>query len=271
MGRQPNAPSEGRNGNYWAWHPAIKKRIDLGTRDYGQACAIQSGFYPGRQAPATVASARTPTMVPPLGDPSFPYRLSGDGVIDLDSPSDDKPADAGDLLSRWAAVKDPNVSVATPSASAPVVQPSGIQSTLVSLMGGVHAPNTPGSGKGGSQRGKSSLTPEQSAKLAGGLKKIMANLNCIIVGAGVQMFGRVPAPIDDEEMELLQMGWEMFIDEMFAKAKVKPWHVLLAGNVMIAAAMYVGGTPIPKKALPADAGKAKSATVTPIDGGKKDA
>jgi hypothetical protein len=118
-------------------------------------------------------------------------------------------------------------------------------------------------------RQKPGLTPEQSAKIAAGLKKTVTNVNVIVVGAAVQMFGRVPAPLDDEEVALLQLGWEMYIDEMFSRAKIKPWHLLLAGNVMIAAAMYVGGTPVKKLPPPGDPAKqAKSfqqpATITPI-------
>jgi len=182
---------------------------------------------------------------------------------------DDKPTDAASILTQWSQSGKPETPAQTPSAtpSSPSLwnpQPSASPPNL--------APVSAGTGKPG-RKAKPTLTPEQSAQLASGLKKIVANLNVIIIGAGVQMFGKVPAPLDDDEVKMLEMGWAMLIDELFLKTEVKPWHVLLAGNVMIAAAMYVGGVDIPKKQLPAnDPTKAKSVSIVPatmpFDGGK---
>jgi len=174
---------------------------------------------------------------------------------------DDKPTDAASILTQW--------SKGTSNANEPIQPVQATPAPSPPLWPGPSnpAPMVPVS-KGG-RKPKPTLSPEQSAQLASGLKKIVANLNVIIVGAGVQMFGKVPAPLDDDEVKMLEMGWAMMIDELFLKSEVKPWHVLLAGNVMIAAAMYVGGTPVPKKQLPpGDPTKAKSGTITPIDGSK---
>ncbi len=182
-------------------------------------------------------------------------------MINLD---DDKPQDAADILNQWSkqgVETNPNASNST--VPQPMVTPASSQNAW-----GL-TPNSPTLAAPKGRKAKATLTPEQSAQLASGLKKIVANLNVIIIGAGVQMFGKVPAPLDDDEVKMLEMGWAMMIDEMFLKSEVKPWHVLLAGNLMIGAAMYVGGTPIPKKALPpADPTKAKSGTLTSIDGSK---
>lgn len=263
MGRQPNAPKLTAKGTYECWHPGVKRRINLGVSDYNEALRIQAGFY-GSSVQPSVPSLGATSVPAELGNPPVSSDSPGNGppmsILDLDSP--DKPLDASNLLSSWASTKGGASSTSatvTPTASPATPAP------VVSLF----APK-PLTGGNTGPKPKPGLTPEQSAKLAAGLKKIVTNLNVILVGAGVEMFGRVPAPLDDEEVQLLQMGWEMFIDEMFVKAKVKPWHVLLAGNVMVGAAMYVGGTPKPKKPAlpPGDPTKAKSAMVTPIDGGK---
>ncbi len=262
MGRHPNVPQLTKNGTYRCWHPGLKKHIGLGTTDYNEACRIQASYYPGREASPGVSgqNANRPLVV---GNGVAGGHM---GVMDFDKPEEGKP-DASSLLNKWASGGQPAATPPTTVTPEPQPEPSIFSSFSSAVADIVPKPNVPA--KGG--RPKQGLTPEQSAKLASGLKKIVTNLNVIAVGAGVQMFGKVPAPLDDEEIELLQMGWEMYIDDIFAKAKIKPWHVLLAGNVMIAASMYVGGTPI-KKGLPAgDASKAKSASVTPIDGGKKDA
>ncbi len=258
MGRRPNEPQISRDGTFTSWHPGIKKRVNLGTTDFETARSIQAGFY-GR---TSVQSVATPPNPPQLGNPAYPYVGSGEGgtpqMINLD---DDKPADASDILSSWAKSSQP-VNEATPAPSSSPSLPTAQPATTP-------VPWAPAPTVGKGRKAKQTLTPEQSAQLASGLKKIVANLNVIIIGAGVQMFGKVPAPLDDDEVKMLEMGWAMMIDEMFLKSEVKPWHVLLAGNLMIGAAMYVGGTPIPKKALPqADPTKAKSGTLTAIDGSK---
>ncbi len=254
MGRQPNAPKQTRNGTYQCWHPGVKKYVNLGTQDFDVAQAIQAGFY-GRKS---LQSHAAPTILPSVGDPTVPYpqsRDQGADVIDFDKP--DASADPHSFFSRMSGKE--------PEPSAPMQAQTVFSGQTVFAPAPFQPIKPPVTGS----KAKPGLTPEQSAKLASGLKKTVANLNVIIVGAGVQMFGRVPAPLDDEEVALLQMGWEMYIDELFAKSKIKPWHLLFAGNVMIATAMYVGGTPIPKKQLPpGDGTKAKSGTVTPIDGGK---
>jgi hypothetical protein len=237
MGRQPNAPSQRRDGSYECWHPGIKRKVNLGQVDYQTALKLQQSFYPQR-----VSSPTTETvLVPKLEQAPPPSAESRSMSFDFDA--EDKPLEAADLLSSWSKSREdkpaePQTTVKAPEAPTPsLASPSTW-----------FAPSSPAKPVGK----KPGLSPEQSAKLASGLKKTVANLNIIIVGAAVDMFGRVPAPLDDDEIQLLQMGWEMYIDEMFAKAKIKPWHLLLAGNVMIAAAMYVGGTPKVKQLPPKD-------------------
>lgn len=160
-------------------------------------------------------------------------------MINLDD-DDDKPAgSAHDLLNDWARSKTVD---ATPPATQP--EPAPQPGPLSGLFGS--SPPLPPARNPPSPKVAKGLTPEETAKLAAGLKKIVTNINVVAVGASVQMFGRVPAPLDDEEIKLLQMGWEMYLDEIFAKKKIKPVHIVLAANIMIAFTMYVGGKPMEK-------------------------
>lgn len=90
-------------------------------------------------------------------------------------------------------------------------------------------------------------TPEQIEKLSKGLYKIATKVNIVAAEACVKFLGKDPCPLDDDEVELLQMGWEMQLNEWFGKSKPEPWMVLLAGNAAILFAMYVRGDDLPKK------------------------
>lgn len=90
-------------------------------------------------------------------------------------------------------------------------------------------------------------TPEQLEKLSKGLYKIATKVNIVAAEACVKFLGKDPCPLDDDEVELLQMGWEMQLNEWFGKSKPEPWMVLLAGNAAILFAMYVRGDDLPKK------------------------
>ncbi len=89
----------------------------------------------------------------------------------------------------------------------------------------------------------SGLSPEQAQKIGAGLKKIVTKVNIIAAGMCVDMFGRDPAPLEDDEIDLVVLGWEMMLEQYFTKSQPKPWMVLLAGNVMMVMAMYPRGEP----------------------------
>jgi len=257
MGRPPSPPRLNKKGAYECWHPAIKKYVKLGTSDFAEASRIQQGFY-------GVVQASTPIL------PDIPSRdnipdvdMGKPMIINLDE-NDDKPKDAANLLAGWAKSSSP-MAPPTPVASSPV---GTVYQTPISAG---HPQNGPGIATMVTKSNKvpKGLTPEQSAKIANGLKKMVVNTNVVVIGAAVQMFGVVPAPLDREEIELLQLGWELWLDELFNKAKLKPVYLVVVGNIMIAISMYAAGERMKKPDPKTDPSKAKSApgheaTVHPI-------
>ncbi len=258
MGRRPNEPKQTRNGTYTCWNPSVKKYVNLGTTNRDEAIRRQQGFYsqPLRHGAPTFVVDRASEM----GEPNVASAIAGDE--DIASPQRstamldlDEPLDSDTVLKSWAGVKTD-----APSTNSTQAAPLTGQPKTYPPVPGL-SPNPILSSKPIQSKIKPGLSPEQNAVLASGLKKTVANLNVVIVGAAVDMFGRVPCALDDEEVKMLELGWELYIDEMFAKAKMKPIHLIIMGNLMIAASMYAGGTPKPKK--PATPPKLESVPTTP--------
>jgi hypothetical protein len=206
-------------GAYRAYHPGLKKRISLGTKDYNEACKLQAEMlarFEGGQSQVAPKPSRVPLA------PSAP---------EVAAVSDDKPLDPADLLNSWAGVKDKPAAEPVQAEQIPIPEFSTQPAQSV-------AQPSPAA-----MVRKQGLSPEQSQKMAVGLKKLVTNLNVIVVGWGIQMFGKDPAPLDEEELELLQLGWELWLDEIFVKRKPKPWMLVAVGNLMIAVAMYMNGKP----------------------------
>lgn len=224
MSRAYSAPtrikdSSGKEvGTYRAYHPGMKKRISLGTYDFNEACRLQAEMlarYNKQPTPVAPTPKPVPVTVP----------------VEAPTVSEDKPLDAADLLKSWAGVNDKPAVETVEAEQLPITefntQPQQQQ-----------AQPSPAA-----MVRKQGLSPEQSQRMAVGLKKLVTNLNVIVVGWGIQMFGKDPAPLDEEELELLQLGWELWLDEIFVKRKPKPWMLVAVGNLMIAVAMYMNGTP----------------------------
>lgn len=261
-GRRPNAPSQAPNGSWYCHHPGLRRKVRLGATTFSEAVAEQQSFYGVADEPTTTSAPVPGNPVSKDGNPGdLAFKLNGGDLslnLDDDQPvlptaEPKKASSAADLLSSWSK------STATVETPTPVQQPS--------------APATPPAAHpyaytppAKAIKPQKGLTPEQSAKIANGLKKMVVNTNIVVMATAVQMFGRVPAPLDDDEIALLQMGWEMWLDEMFAKAKLKPVHLVLVGNLMIAVSMWASGKPKEKpKADPKAApGHGSVASVTPI-------
>ena len=256
-GRRPGPPTQRPNGHWYAHHPGLKRPIRLAATTFAEAVAEQQSFYGVASAPAEVSTPIPGDTVPSSGD------VGGTAVLNLDDEvtSEPKKTDsAADLLSSWA-------KSTTPMATQPTLvdTPAAKPAPLAGPPATVPTP----AGKVPSPRVQKGLTPEQSAKIASGLKKMVVNTNVVVVASAVQMFGRVPAPLDDDEIALLQMGWEMWLDELFLKAKLKPIHLVIVGNLMIAVSMWAAGKPKDKPNPKTDATTAKAApghgSITPIN------
>jgi hypothetical protein len=102
----------------------------------------------------------------------------------------------------------------------------------------------------GGRRKKAGLTPEQVSKIASGLKKAAVKVNIVLDEMVVGWMGRNPCALDDDEVQLLEVGWEMMLEEWFGKNKPEPWMVIAAGNAAVLLAMYVRGEPKERKIVP---------------------
>lgn len=92
------------------------------------------------------------------------------------------------------------------------------------------------------------LSPSQSSRISGGLAKLCTMVNTLAVGATVKVFGKKPAELDDDEEEIIKVGWEMQWDEWLANRQARPWMLIIAGSVGAGVVMYVEGEPLPDDA-----------------------
>lgn len=240
MGRAYAEPKKHRNkfgaetGNYYAYHPRLKKQVSTGTPDYATAKQIQNGWIGNHSPYSRGVGTSGGDGSGSVGEVTALYTEH----VKTEPTEDVKPED---LIDRWAdkvVVQDESSESTTPE---PVRNDPRPNNSGISLL---PTPFQKPSPKG--------ITPEQAAKIAVGLKKIATNLNIIVDAYVVKSMGVSPAKIGDDEIELLQLGWEMVLDEYLTKNKPKPIHVLIAGNVMVLAAMYMHGesvkkpSPVPK-------------------------
>lgn len=143
--------------------------------------------------------------------------------------------DAGKVMDAWAGVKVSPPGTGS-AGSQPAPQSVGSGGVVVPIIRPViKAPK------------KGTLTPEQAAKLGKAVNKVAAKLNLALLSAGVKFAGRDPFELDEDDVELLALGWELFLDDFFIKNPPKPWMLILAGNVMCASVMYLRGTPIKRE------------------------
>lgn len=152
--------------------------------------------------------------------------------------------DGSNLLKMWAGPNESEKVV--PPGSGPVVdkaQPPNPVAPTQPTPGAKVFSITPST----TPKKKPGMTPEQAAKLGRGMQKIVSKLNVAAIGGVVRVLGKDPYPLDDDELELLSMGWELFLDEFFIKNPPKPWMLILAGNVMCASVMYLRGETIVKE------------------------
>lgn len=257
MGRRPNAPIQKADGYWYCRHPGLKRTVRLTATSFAEACAEQQSFYG-----VDIQTAQMDEIVPSNPVPTDGGN-GGNSVISLD---DDKPSSstdksAADMLASWSS--DKTSSNTPPPAPQPTV--INIDSPAAPKPAGINVRDIlPNAGKAKPK----GLSPEQAATIAGALKKMVVNTNIVVMAAAIDIMGYVPAKLDEDEIKLLQMGWEMWMDELLLKAKLKPVHLVIVGNLMIAVSMFAGAKKKEPKQLKADTTVAKSsipvATVTPI-------
>lgn len=235
-------------GNYSCWDPLNKKTIKLGA-DRAEAERLQAEIL--LKAGRGTSGARSPAVTLPgerLNEP--PPKVATARVPSPPAvPSPRVGPNANDLLNQWIQQAGPITPKPTPT---PINEPANPSPSPTSL---VPTPAKRPMPKGG-------ISPEQAAKIGAGLKRIVTKANVVLDGAMVSMFGRRPAEPEDDELEMLAMGWEMLIEQWFVKNTPQPWMLVAAGNVLLLAGMYLQGEPIPKKSKAEKEAEANTARMT---------
>jgi hypothetical protein len=237
--RAKNPETGAEHGSYKAWNPFTKKIETLGTEDYNEALnKISSIVVRGDAAASEVAT-------PVIGD------IAPETVTLQSKPVTGVEGIEAGLVEKWIetqpepvtaepiTVESPNATSASngtngtkTSPPSPPTAPSVVSIPIVT-------PKRTSPQKG--------LSSEQAEKLGRGMRKMVTKLNLVGLETGVRWLGRDPFPIDDEELELLALGWELLLEDWFKNNKPEPWMLIVAGNALCAFTMWARGKPIPKK------------------------
>lgn len=214
------------SGSYRCYDPRQKKVVSLNTTNAAEAKAIQAKMWAARDSASTVSLPSAPK--PSTSTPSLP-------AIPTPAATPGAPVDARSIIDAWAANSPP---VEAPSASpSTLATPDEVYASITDV---TLPPVT------SSPKRKGGLTPEQSAKIGNGLKGMATRINVVLVGAGVSLFGRDPVPPDEDEVEMLKLGWELMLEQYFIKNTAEPWLLILVGNVMLLVSTFVRSPKRPK-------------------------
>lgn len=214
------------------WHTTIvgpggaKTKRDLGTADRAEALRRAAAAV-GERAETTLAvhggrPAQTAHAPPPAPPPA--------------RPGEDK---MRALFARDAAAAQRSADVAPPSPSEPTRPASPAE-------GGA----TPG-GLRPAPSGKVALSDDESKKLAELAASVAVQLNVLMVGGMVRVFGkRKPNTEDvDEDWEAMNhKGWTPLLEKLVGQREASPLGIVLVSSVGMGIGMYAGGTPLPKPA-----------------------
>ncbi len=94
------------------------------------------------------------------------------------------------------------------------------------------------------------LTPAKRDKLLGILATGVTHINALAVELGYSFLGRKLKDdyiVSNEDLELLKLGWELLIEDLFDMLEPKPWHVILIGNLFLIVAIAGHTEKKPKK------------------------
>ncbi len=222
-------------GGYRAYHPEFRKVVAIGTNSREDAYRIWKSWYNVGPKMSTTETMHLPDVQPGTS------KIQEAKVINFDSPPEDSSNDV--LASYLASSKPADTSVPIPPI--PTAQPVRSETPIISITRGPGRPP-----KKGQDPIEVAKKAERNAKLAAGLKGMVTQVNVVVAGMAVKLFGRNPAEPDEAEIQMLREAWAAYIDDMFGKIDVEPWVLLLVGNVMVAMSMYANGEPIVKPKLP---------------------
>lgn len=110
------------------------------------------------------------------------------------------------------------------------------------------------------------LTPDKREQIMGLLGTGLARINALVVDLGANFLGRrLPSDyiIRDKDLELLKLGYDLLIEEIFESLQPKWWHVVIAGNVLFIVTLIPNLEKKPKKFA---GGTAPPAEIDPAQG-----
>lgn len=231
-------------GGYRAYHPQLRKVVAVGTNDREEANRIWRDWY-GHSGDGTGLGGQLRTSVQEIHQTTDLSSATTNGIeknmINFDSPPEDS---SNDVLASYLASSKP-ADTSAPIPPIPTAQPVRPETPIIPIARGPGRPP-----KKGQDPVEAAKKAERNAKLAAGLKGMVTQVNVVVAGMAVKLFGRDPATPDEAEIQMLREAWAAYIDDMFGKIDVEPWVLLLVGNVMVAMSMYANGEPIVKPKLP---------------------
>ncbi len=242
-----------RKGNFFCYDPSKRTTVDLGTTDAAEAkqraSALKTEYATSlteTKPDASITSRSVPTR-----QESSAYRFDDGPVVIETLPNGSSNVDPLAALTNWGGLAP----VVEPEGTAPSqsAEPNSASKGTGGPLGGSESvPNTNVTAKkasGSGVRTKKGLSEEQIAKLASVAQKIATRANVAGLEAILRLTGRkVPdGSLDEEDVELLAIGMDMWLEELFAHQAPEPWMVVVAANILIAGKMLIASEPIEKK------------------------
>lgn len=227
-GRKPGEPTL-KNGVYYAWHPTMKRKIPLNTNDFDEAMKLQQGFYQVEEmTPVEVATAVVTNQETNEDNSNAKSILDAWTTKTADATSNENGTSLPGLQS-------PSTTSA-PRVPSPDTRENVIHLTSTPIETRKLAPQAP-------PKVSKGLTPDQTIKLAKGMKQMVTQLNMVIVGAGVSIFRTEIEKPDQDTLDILEMGIELQLEKWFRKSNPEPWMIILGANLIMAVSMWTSGKP----------------------------
>ncbi len=258
--QRKNAAGE-RSGSFFVYDPIQKKPLNLETEnEQGALAKVQELFggllgQPSPKAPETYSSGKSGTSSLPAAttmEPATSATHSGTWARSIPmEPEPSLTSDGIEALDEWtkrpvpgqqAIPFDEVKSNETPTSDSAWYKPEN--RTIPSIGQGNSTVSNQSANK--TVKKKGGFTPEQAERLGSLANKIVTRLNIAGIAACVKYLGKDPIELDEDDIELLQTGWEMFLADYFVKQPPQPWMIILAGNLLLGFQMYTTGKDIPK-------------------------
>jgi len=224
-GRKPQfrpIPPASAGGTYRLYVPG-RGVISLETTDEKEAWTKAGQFSQSYAAGATHA---TPTVSP------------DNGFDTVNAAPIPQPA-AKDMLSAWIQSSPESTGPSQPSLPSPLPSQSAPESSPPGSL--VPSPSI-------SDKVNAVMGPDKRAKIASMLAKGVTLVNVAGTAWCVKLLGTIPKIEDeDEAKDVLKIGWELQLEELFVNHPPQPWMVILGGTAALGVGMMLNGERIKKE------------------------